>query len=90
MYHFQKPKWKVILSEHAEEDNDTDVITQITFCEPPWLRRTHADANSETFIQRYNPLPDNLAKEPTTVLELKINYLALKYFSPTLSNKRFL
>lgn len=35
MYHFQKPKWKVILSEHAEEDNDTDVITQITFCEPP-------------------------------------------------------
>lgn len=32
MYHFQKPKWKVILSEHAEEDNDTDMITLIMFC----------------------------------------------------------
>lgn len=57
MYHFQKPKWKVILSEHAEEDNDTDVITQITFCEPRWLRRTQADANSGTFIQRYAIIP---------------------------------
>lgn len=32
MYHFQKPKWKVILSEHAEEDNDTDMIMLIMFC----------------------------------------------------------
>lgn len=47
MYHSQKPKWKVILSEHAEEDNDTDVITLITFCE------LQDDANSGTVIQRY-------------------------------------
>lgn len=34
VHHFQKPKWKVILSEHAEEGNDPDVITLIMFCEP--------------------------------------------------------
>lgn len=32
MYHFKKPKWKVVLSKHAEEDNDTDMITLIMLC----------------------------------------------------------